>query len=248
MLEIFTQKKPLCLSEIDYKIVESNKIRNVRLSISSSDGLIITVPKGFSRRKINNIFKEKRNWIEKYYQRVDEKKQQYPSYYDKGLPRKITLPAINEEHILLYRPTTAKSVKVKEEKGSIIVYGNIKDTEKTLQALQKWFYLKAKKVIPPLFKEYSDQYDFKFKNITIRNQKSRWGSCSSQNNISLNSKLLFIPKEYMEYIFLHELCHTIYLNHSPKFWALVKKIDPEYEGKNSLSKRELWYKYVPGWV
>ena len=72
--------------------------------------------------------------------------------------------------------------------------------------------------------------------ITIRCQKTRWGSCSSQGNLNFNLLLMLTPPEVIDYIVVHELCHRKEMNHSPRFWAEVKRVLPEYE------KQEQWLK------
>ncbi|HXV97711.1 MAG TPA: M48 family metallopeptidase, partial [Anaerolineae bacterium] len=85
-----------------------------------------------------------------------------------------------------------------------------------------------------------------FKRAAIRGQKSRWGSCSSTGTISLNYKLLFLPVSLVRYVLIHELCHTRYLNHSKKFWSLVKQKEPAYKAAQ-IELRAAW-RYVPGWL
>lgn len=67
-----------------------------------------------------------------------------------------------------------------------------------------------------------------FGRVTIRDQKSRWGSCSSKNNLNFNWKLIMAPPEALDYVVIHELCHLIEFNHSPRFWELVRAQMPEY--------------------
>lgn len=83
--------------------------------------------------------------------------------------------------------------------------------------------------------EYFNQfYGFRWGRIAIRDQKSRWGSCSRRGNLNFNYKLVFLPPELQDYIVVHELCHLGELNHSKRFWALVGKTLPEY---NKLRKQ-----------
>ena len=72
--------------------------------------------------------------------------------------------------------------------------------------------------------------------ITIRNQRSRWGSCSSAGNLNLNCLLMLAPPEVRDYVIVHELCHRKEMNHSPAFWAEVEKVLPDYQ------ERKKWLK------
>lgn len=76
---------------------------------------------------------------------------------------------------------------------------------------------------------YNKTYNFSYKNITVRNQKTRWGSCSRKGNINFNYKIALIPEHLADYIIVHELCHLGQFNHSKAFWNLVSKTIPEYK-------------------
>ncbi len=82
--------------------------------------------------------------------------------------------------------------------------------------------------------DLNKNYGFKIGKVTIRNQKSRWGSCSARGNLNFNFKIALLPKELSDYIIVHELCHLSQMNHSPKFWNLVAKVIPNYQ---ELKKR-----------
>lgn len=73
------------------------------------------------------------------------------------------------------------------------------------------------------------KYNFKFNKIKIKNQKTRWGSCSRKGNLNFNYKIMFLPQQIADYIITHELCHLKELNHSKKFWNLVSKTIPNYQ-------------------
>lgn len=77
--------------------------------------------------------------------------------------------------------------------------------------------------------EHAPGIGVQFGRVTIRDQKSRWGSCSAKHNLNFNWKLIMAPPEALEYVVIHELCHLIEFNHSPRFWDLVKVRMPEYE-------------------
>lgn len=92
-------------------------------------------------------------------------------------------------------------------------------------------------------KFFAKKYNFSFNGVYIKNQKTRWGSCSKNKNLNINYKVIFLPKKQRDYIIVHEMCHLKEFNHSRKFWSLVEKILPDYlEIKNELRNHELFYK------
>jgi len=76
---------------------------------------------------------------------------------------------------------------------------------------------------------YRAIYGLHYKKISIRNQRSRWGSCSRNGNLCFNFRIVFLPEELIDYIIVHELCHLREFNHSPRFWRLVEKTIPNYK-------------------
>ena len=91
--------------------------------------------------------------------------------------------------------------------------------------------------------EFNKNYGFSFNRISIRNQKTRWGSCSKKGNLNINYKILFLPQRHRDYIIVHELCHLGEFNHSRKFWSLVEKTLPDYlQIRRDLRNYEMLYK------
>jgi predicted metal-dependent hydrolase len=89
----------------------------------------------------------------------------------------------------------------------------------------------ALKLAVTKLKLYNKYYNLSYKNIVIRNQKTRWGSCSRKGNLNFNYKIALIPENLADYIIVHELCHLGQFNHSKKFWDLVAETIPDYKEK-----------------
>ena len=88
---------------------------------------------------------------------------------------------------------------------------------------------RAKKILKERLEYFNQFYQFEYNKIVIRNQKSRWGSCSSKGNLNFNYKVVLLPRRHADYIIVHELCHLKEFNHSKRFWALVEQTIPEYK-------------------
>ena len=96
----------------------------------------------------------------------------------------------------------------------------------------------AKKLVEQKIEQFNLLYKFKFNRISIKNQKTRWGSCSSKGNLNFNYKIALLPEKMADYIIVHELCHLYEFNHSQKFWNLVARAIPDYlEIRKELKRR-----------
>ena len=98
----------------------------------------------------------------------------------------------------------------------------------------------AKEVFPSKVAYFAKIVGVTYGRITIRCQKTRWGSCSSKGNLNFNCLLMLAPPEIVDYVVVHELCHRLEMNHSPKFWAQVERVLPHYK------KYRKWLKDMGG--
>lgn len=92
---------------------------------------------------------------------------------------------------------------------------------------------KAHALIPLRVRDWAQKIGVSYGRITIRNQKTRWGSCSSKGNLNFNCTLSLVPGEVLDYVIVHELCHRREMNHSPRFWAEVEKFIPDYKTRRA---------------
>lgn len=96
----------------------------------------------------------------------------------------------------------------------------------------------AMRVLPARVSHFASLVGVTYGRITIRNQKTRWGSCSSKGNLNFNCLLMLAPAAVQDYVVVHELCHRKEMNHSPRFWAEVERIIPEYKTYEKWLKTE----------
>jgi predicted metal-dependent hydrolase len=232
---------------LDYTIRESSKAKHVSLKMSIKGDLEVIVPKGFDRRRIPEILQKKKSWIDRVIRRMATQQAIAGTDISEERPRKISLSAIGEIWKVEYQPSTLPGVRLIERAGKkLVIQGDVSNPDVCRSVLQQWIAHKARLHLPPLLKEISRKTKLSFSQVSIRKQKTIWGSCSVRKAISLNSKLLFLPADLVRYVLIHELCHTVHLNHSKEFWALVCRHEPTYDTLDA-SLRDARY-LVPWWM
>ncbi len=230
-----------------YTIRRSLKARRTFLQISPTHGLEIVIPERQRSVNIPKILNEKRRWIEKI---LGLQPKNFP-FHIKSIarPHLIECQAISETWKIAYQgsnlTTAIKLINMDSEK-TLLLTGNVEDFSTCQKILIKWLIKKAKIHLAPWLQYLSALTKLEFNRMIIRGQSTLWGSCNAKKIISLNYKLLFLPRSLAEHVLLHELCHTKYLNHSQDFWQLFKNLDPHcIENKKFLKTAE---HYFPDWL
>lgn len=225
-----------------YEIRRSSRARNATLKISSRNGLEIILPLRYKLTEVPILLNEKRGWIEKNRGLL----QQFTNRRPSELPQEIYFHSVNEHWKINYLFTPTKTKIIQSAANELTLLGDIEDFQRCLTVLKLWLRQKAEQILAPQFHQLSQELNLPFKELTIRGQKTRWGSCSSQKSINLNFKLIFLPPEIVRHIMIHELCHTLHLNHSRKFWQLLAHHDLQWQLNHRQSRR--MEDQLPAWV
>ena len=109
-----------------------------------------------------------------------------------------------------------------------------------------WLGGRASEHLPPLLATLSFDIGIDYRQVQLRRQRTRWGSCSTNGAISLNVCLMFQRPEVVRYLLVHELCHRRHMNHSPRFWSLVEAFEPHYRALDA--ELLAGWRRVPAWV
>jgi len=204
----------------DYVTVSPRKVKWARIQVQPTGEVRIVVPRSLSTADIFTLYEDKQRWIE------DKR--------GKALARQTnaSLPLEDDELLLFgrgYRVVVDASQKrharLDHEMLSIHYVKDLLEKEQQ----QRWYREFAKQYLSVRLVQLSEQYGFEFNRLFIREQKTRWGSCSSRGNISLNWKLIKAPVSVSDYVILHELAHTEIMNHSAAFWQRVEALVPDYK-------------------
>jgi len=145
-------------------------------------------------------------------------------------PQTLQLLAANESWQLEYQHyAQATRVILQRMNNRLLFQGRIQYFSDCLPLLKRWLRQHAEFHLAPWLRQLSQQHQLPYSGVSFRLQRSRWGSCNSQKRISLNAALLFLPRHLVEYVLVHELCHTVHMDHSQRFWRLLGNCLPDYQ-------------------
>jgi hypothetical protein len=231
----------------DYTVKESPRAKNVRLKVSLRDGLVVVVPLGFDLSRIPDLLDKKQRWLEQASERIETQRKFFEPQPPGVLPERLVLRGIGEEWSVDYRPTESPHVTAVERPGNrLLVFGDTDNIEASKAALKRWLNRKTHEHIKTWIMRLAQEKGFDLNQVLVKCQRTRWASCSRHGTVSLNLKLLFIREDLIRYTLIHELCHTVQLNHSKEFWTLLKQYEPDYRSKDE-ELRSAW-RSVPAWL
>ncbi len=220
-----------------YQIRISQRARRMQLKVSPLGEVEVILPRRISPRHVAPFVAEHQHWIR-------ERQQQMAALYppEEQLPGTLHLAATGEQWQLEY--LEGKRSRVAAVEGVLNVYSQ--NDEGAREALLRWLTRCAVEVLTPWLHNVSDELGLPFTRAVIRAQKTRWGSCSSSGTISINRALLFMPPGTVRYLFIHELCHTKEMNHSPRYWRMVAEYMPDYQQHEAILNDGI--RQLPRWA
>ena len=207
---------------ITYQVLESNR-KSIAIEITRDGQVFVRAPKGISEHDLKRVLKSRQRWI---YVRVMAARERNPieRLYETG--RKLLLLGQELELQIEYEQSRERVFLI-ENKLHVWILEEHK--ELIPKMLEQWYRHQARKVLRELTDYYARIMKLKVNQIAIKDQKTRWGSCSSKQNLNFNYRLVMAPQPVIEYVVIHELCHMIHMNHSKEFWKEVEKFQPEYK-------------------
>lgn len=228
-----------------FVIRENPRAKRVILKISPQYGLIVVIPKGFSQKEVPKIIQEKKAWIEQAFRKIQQRG--ILPVQTRELPTVIHLPAISADFTIEYTPGPNASLAIHQiNRSRWQITSDPTNPEVCRCLLKHWLKYQGRVYLIPWLKNLSEEARLPYRQAQIRGQKSLWGSCSGQGNISLNYNLLFLRPELVRYILLHELCHTVHFNHSQSFYQLLATFIPDHQQLRAEMK-QAWGQ-VPWWA
>ncbi|WP_019499060.1 M48 family metallopeptidase [Pseudanabaena sp. PCC 6802] len=231
----------------NYSVRVSHRAKNVSLNVNTLGAIEVVVPVGYDLDRVPDLIHRKQRWLKSAVEQVASIRSQPDVPLTPSCPEQITLQAIDRTWQIEYQPVSS-SLLIWREQGNnhILLKGNTQNEKLCQKALRSWLTTTAHRYLVPWLYKVSQKHQLPFQKASVRGQRTLWASCSNNQAISINYKLLFLPSPLVEYVFTHELCHTIHLNHSAKFWKLVSKYEANYQ---QLDKElNTAWRYVPLWA
>lgn len=222
-------------TKVQYELVTSDRKKTIELVIDFNKGFTVKAPKGMTKEEIIKNLHRKEKWIINNLDKMsDILKNETNKEFVSG-----------EKFLLRGRRYALKVTKSKKDLPSLdfnkskflaVVPSQLKEEQYAtiLRPLFVQFYKrKAEKIINERMKKYIKYFKTEPKQIVVTELKNKWGSCSKNNQIRYNWRIVLAKTSIIDYMVVHELCHMVQKNHSDKYWKEVKRILPDYEKSKS---------------
>lgn len=208
--------------DIPYKLIRSNR-KSIRLVINSEAQLIIQAPLNITESEIAGVIKKKKRWITERQKKIS------------ASAAKLTPVVIKNGGNFLYMGfyyiiQMDNVSKVQFSGGNVILPRGY-----TKEKVTSWLKKSARKILCENVEKHASVMGVSYSSIRISSARTRWGSCNGKDNLSFTWRLILCPQDAIDYVIIHELCHTRFKNHSRGFWEMVKSFYPDFkEQKNWL--------------
>lgn len=225
---------------IPYQEIKSRRSKRISLRVTP-EKVRVSAPVKASKREIQAFIETNQEWILENWLKL-QKTIVEPSvrYYESG----VKVPYIGEDLEIQILETAQKVISARyESKNHLILMGLPPDVSSersqdvVREILEKWYKMKARSVFVQKLDSWSKVMGVRYNQFRLKEQKTRWGSCSSLGNINLNWRVIMAPEQVIDYLVIHELAHLKYLNHSQEFWNVVAEFCPDHESLRSWLRK-----------
>jgi len=206
---------------IPYEIRHTRRGRNIRLGLGEQNQVVLKIPPQGSVRFALKFLQTQGDWLERQLRKATPVKT-----LAEHLLAHPRLSGAGREFAVTLNFTSAKAFFVHSGKSGEVEF-RIPAGEGGEEALLNLLRKFAEEVIPPQVQDFARQRNLRVSRVNIRDQSSRWGSCSGRGTLSLNWRLVLLPPAIHDYVLWHELAHLTEMNHSAAFWELLHHYDPQ---------------------
>ena len=211
---------------LTYQVIYQKKRKHLQLRILSTTQLEIIAPNKFPKSHIEQIIHEKTNWIIKKIQHLTVIK---ANPTNKSITHGQTILYLGHPHLLHFIKGNIPHPTIHLDHQQIIITMPVENTLAAESLVKEWYCSAARTLLLAKTTFWAKEINVQPQRITIKEQKTRWGSCSSRGNLNYNWRIIMAPPEVIDYLVIHELCHLRVLNHSSLFWKEVGRFSPKFK-------------------
>lgn len=224
-----------------YRIRRSQRVANARIVVKPGQ-VEVVAPLQISEHKLHNFVAAKQGWVTKALNKMAAASPEQNSFVPAAFKSGVEMAYQGTLYPLTLKPSKLKRVKIEFSEGyTVHVPESLKPENHHFEinaALVRWMKKQSKQLVEQMVAIHAAKKQLNPRTIMIKTQKSRWGSCGIHNDININWLLIMAPREVMEYVVVHELCHIQVKNHSSQFWALVGEHLPDYQKRRQWLKKQ----------
>ncbi len=215
---------------IAYTVRESERSKKLTMHVTPGN-VEVVVPKNTTEDLIEKFVQRKRYWLFEKVTQVDEAARKRNNVQPMAFTTGAKIPYRGRMMKLHVSKRKVTGVHVKYSNGfHVTVPSEMKETDSPVrQHLESWMKKRLEMDCKSFVDQYSKKLDVSPKTVKVKEQKHLWGSCSKDGTVNINWHLVFAPKQILEYVVVHELCHLKYRNHSKQFWHLLGSVFPDWE-------------------
>ncbi len=214
---------------IEINQIVRSKRKTLALIVKPDGSLIVRAPLRASEKSIREFVESNVRWI--------EKKQAEALAFLPPAPKQY-IPG----ELFMYLGNAYSLEIIKNQKKPLLFDGKFKLAEsargKGGLAFEHWYRAQAKQILAERVDFYANQYGLQYKKIGITSARTRWGSCGVNGSLNFSWRLILAPLEVVDYVVVHELVHTVFHNHSQRFWKRVEKIMPDYKERRKWLRKD----------
>jgi predicted metal-dependent hydrolase len=227
------------------KIRRSRRARHILLRVTPEDGLVATLPWRATKKALRQAISEHAAWIDEQLLHVAAERERLLEARQTR-PEVLELRASGQILQLHYSAASGSRHRLMKRDNTLHIHmPDIQDTAAAHHQLGNFVRREARQFLGDRLETLAERHGLVYSGLSIRRQKTRWGSCSAKKRINLNDRLMFLPEPLMEHVLLHELAHTRHLDHSPRFHALLTKLDPRTKEHRKALRHA--GQYIPEW-
>lgn len=210
------------LESVLVRVRRGRRTRHVRLHVDEQGAVTASIPARFAADRLDPIVRERADWLHDVLTRMEQKSRDTQVDLERGDPVRWLgrwVPTTLE------RGGRRSSVRLEQER----LHLRVPEGEDAYDALVAWYRREARGIFEARVEAWSELFGLTPGKVSVREQRTRWGSCTHKGDLSFNWRLVLAPEWVLDSIVVHELCHIDELNHSSRFWALLDERFPEHE-------------------